>query len=151
MLIGIDSCKEPERVYHAYNDSRGVTHDFILNGLLNANRLLGKEMFHIEEWEVIGEYDVAEGRHHAFVSPLRDVVIDGIFIAKGERIRIEESYKYSAEEITHLWEETEVAEGARWACERGDYGKSSSTDSLSLRGYSWPFQWSDNDIIVSHG
>lgn len=123
MLIGIDSCKDPDRVYHAYNDKEGVTHRFILNGLKNANRILGsKAGFDLSDWEVIGEYDVAAGRHHAFVSPIKDVTVDEVFIKKGERVRIEESYKYSRDEISHLWEESGLAANTVWANAKGDYG-----------------------------
>ncbi|KAF2143838.1 uncharacterized protein K452DRAFT_268274 [Aplosporella prunicola CBS 121167] len=121
MLVGIDSCKDPDRVYRAYNDSQGVTHEFIFNGLLNANNVLGREAFKREEWEVIGEFDSLNGRHHAFVSPLKDVTIDGVAIEAGERIRIEESYKYSSDEIIQLWEDSKVAEGSFWSTSRGDY------------------------------
>ena len=123
MLIGIDSCKDPNRVYHAYNDRQNVTHEFIFNGLKHANRLMDRETFKLDEWEVIGEFDENAGRHHAFVAPLKDVVIEDVKILKGERIRIEESYKYSREEILKLWEGAGLAENAVWSNDRGDYGK----------------------------
>ncbi|KAJ4334700.1 hypothetical protein N0V95_009101 [Ascochyta clinopodiicola] len=122
MLIGIDSCKDPSRVYHAYNDRQNVTHEFVLNGLKHANKLMENETFKLDEWEVIGEYDVKAGRHHAFVAPLKDVVVEGAEIPKGERIRIEESYKYSREEILKLWEGAGLAENTVWSNARGDYG-----------------------------
>lgn len=123
MLIGIDSCKDPSRVYHAYNDCENVTHEFILNGLKHANNLMGIEAFKLDDWEVIGEFDETAGRHHAFVAPLKDVVVQDVKIPKGERVRIEESYKYSREEILELWEGAGLAENAVWCNARGDYGK----------------------------
>jgi len=122
MLIGIDSCKDPERVYHAYNDREGITHEFILNGLKHANEVMGEQAFHPSDWEVIGEFDRDAGRHHAFVSPRKDVLIDGVMILQGERIRIEESYKYSREEVQEIWEGAKLAENTVWASSRGDYG-----------------------------
>ncbi|KAI4916840.1 hypothetical protein J4E90_003343 [Alternaria incomplexa] len=122
MLIGIDSCKDPERVYHAYNDRGGVTHKFILNGLKHANALMGEEAFDIQDWEAIGEYDEQAGRHHAFVAPRKDTVVDGVHIKQGERVRIEESYKYSREEAKELWELAKLAENVVWANSKGDYG-----------------------------
>lgn len=124
MLIGIDSCKEPQRVFHAYNDREGITHGFILNGLKHANEIMGEEAFHLDDWEVIGEYDENAGRHHAFVSPRKDVVVDGVAIPQGERIRIEESYKYSSEEIKELWQRAKLADNIVFANSRGDYGTS---------------------------
>jgi len=122
MLIGIDSCKDPDRVFHAYNDRENVTRRFVLNGLKHANRIMGKDVFNLHDWEAIGEYDVDAGRHHAFVAPLKDVVIDGVPIAKGERIRIEESYKYSRDEIRDLWQATQLTENTVYSNARGDYG-----------------------------
>ncbi|KAF2871376.1 C-type lectin protein [Massariosphaeria phaeospora] len=122
MLIGIDSCKNPERVYHAYNDKEGVTHAFTLNGLKHANHVFGKEVFKLNEWEAIGEYDTAAGRHHAFVSPVKDVEIDGVKIVKGERIRIEESYKWDRGEIHRLWDQAELVENTVFSYSKGDYG-----------------------------
>jgi uncharacterized SAM-dependent methyltransferase len=142
MLIGIDSCKEPERVYseyaldciylacsltipflkEAYNDSEGVTRAFTLNGLMNANRILGTEAFKPDEWEHCGEFVEKDGYHRAFVSPLKDVVIDGVQLKKGERIRIEESWKFSTEEIEHLWSEAGLVPTTVFSTSRGDYG-----------------------------
>ncbi|KAF2799877.1 hypothetical protein K505DRAFT_320917 [Melanomma pulvis-pyrius CBS 109.77] len=122
MLIGIDSCKDPRRVYHAYNDKDDVTHDFTLNGLKHANHIMETNVFDLDDWEAIGEYDQEAGRHHAFVAPLKDVVIDGVSISKGERVRIEESYKYSREEIERLWQVAGLVENSVWSNSRGDYG-----------------------------
>lgn len=124
MLIGIDSCKDPDRVYHAYNDKENVTHSFILNGLKHANRIMGETAaFDLDEWEAIGEFDKESGRHHAFVSPLKDVIVDGVSISKGERIRIEESYKYSRDEIQRLWDGAGLAPNTIWGNSKGDYGE----------------------------
>ena len=123
MLIGIDSCKIPDRVFRAYNDRDDVTHDFTMNGLKHANKIMDKPQFNLDEWEAIGEYDADAGRHQAFVSPLKDVVVDGVSIQKGERIRIEESYKFSPEEIKQLWADTGLAENTAYYNSTGQYGQ----------------------------
>jgi len=143
MLIGIDACKDPERVYHAYNDREGLTHRFILNGLTHANRLLGSDQFQLDSWQVIGEYDTSAGRHHAFVSPLKDVVIDGVLIRKGERVRIEESYKWSDDETQALWEKVGFVESAYWSNRAGDYGKW-----LFFRGFPACPRWMNPSCIL---
>jgi EasF-like predicted methyltransferase len=122
ILMAIDACKDPEKVFHAYNDKYDITHQFILNGLVHANRLLGHEAFQLDQWVVVGEYDKVMGRHHAFVSPIQDVTIDGVRILADERIRIEESYKYSALDISRLFDAAGLVEGAKWSNELGDYG-----------------------------
>lgn len=121
MIIGLDACQNTDKVYHAYNDRQGKTHKFVLNGLLHANRLLGKGVFRLEDWAVIGEYDEVAGRHQAFYSPLKDLVIDGIYIAAGEKIRVEESYKYSSSQSDELWRQAGLVEQTRFANSSNDY------------------------------
>lgn len=123
MIVGIDACKEPERVYHAYNDCEGVTHQFVLNGLEHANEIMETEAFDMAKWKVIGEFDVENGRHHAFVTPTEDVSIGDISIAAGEKVRIEESYKFSSDETIELWKEAGLAAVEAWSTKRGDYGE----------------------------
>ncbi len=123
MLVAVDTCQDKDKVYHAYNDSIGKTHEFVLNGLAHANRLMGKEVFKLGEWKVIGEYDVSADRHHAFVTPIRDVCIDGVAIASGERVRIEESFKLSPSLCLQLWEKAGLTLGAQYRDVTGQYRK----------------------------
>lgn len=98
-VIGLDACQDPEKVYHAYNDRDGVTHQFTMNGLHHANRLLGREAFRPDDWEAIGEHDKDGERHRAFVVPRRDLQIEGVSLKQGEKVRIEESYKYNRKQV----------------------------------------------------
>ncbi|TDZ58608.1 Ergothioneine biosynthesis protein 1 [Colletotrichum trifolii] len=120
MLIGLDGCCDPAKVYHAYNDKHGVTHRFILNGLENANEILGEEAFKLEDWEVIGEYvyDEEGGRHQAFYSPVRDTYVMGTLIQQHERIQVEQSLKYSQLGAENLWNQAGLIETAGWS--KGD-------------------------------
>jgi EasF-like predicted methyltransferase len=127
MLIGVDACQDRDKVLHAYNDGEGKTHEFILNGLDHANTLSGREIFRKGEWKVIGEYDEEAGRHQAFVSPVRNVMVEGVSVEAGERIRIEESYKYSLIQSTELWEKAQLVSKARFGDSLNQYRKSSPT------------------------
>lgn len=123
-LLGLDSCTNPSKVYHAYNDSQGITHQFILNGLRHANEVLEAEAFDLNDWQVIGEYvyDIEGGRHQAFYSPTRDVNILGETIKAHERIQVEQSLKYSEDGMKKLWAEAGVVETERWMTENNEYG-----------------------------
>ena len=99
-----------------------MTHSFILNGLLHANRLLGGDAFNLEDWQVIGEYDEVNGRHHACVAPCKDATIDGVVIKAGERVHFEQSFKYSVRETEVLWGTTGFVEGTQWNNQNGKYG-----------------------------
>lgn len=102
MLIGLDACKDPERVFRAYNDSEGVTQQFYENGLTHANRVLGYEAFKSDEWEVVTGFNSDHGCHQACYSPKVDVTINGITIPKGEKLLFEEAFKYGREERDEL-------------------------------------------------
>ena len=137
ILVGLDWCTDPERVYRAYNDRDGVTRRFTLNGLDHANALLGHEAFQLDNWEAVGEYDAAGARHRAFVTPKCDVAVEGVRVEKGEWVRIEESYKFTQSRVDKIWghanrspqEEDvngvshEVVESAVWSNDKGDYSK----------------------------
>ncbi|KAH0547717.1 hypothetical protein FGG08_000207 [Glutinoglossum americanum] len=85
MLVGLDACKNPEKVWTAYNDPKGITEAFIMNGMLHANKVLGKNYFHLDDWNYIGEYNIDAGCHQAFYLPVRDVNIQNIKIKAGEK------------------------------------------------------------------
>ena len=123
MLIGIDACQDKDKVFHAYNDKEGTTLEFYFNGLINANKHLGKEIFRRAEWKVIGEYDADAGRHQAFYSPVRDVMVEGISIKAGEKVKLEESYKYSLQQSRELWKSAGLNPQAIFGNRLGDYRK----------------------------
>lgn len=98
---------------------------FILNGLVNANQILGEEVFNVEDWRVIGEYvyDDEGGRHQAFYSPVHDAVIFGETIKAHERIQVEQSLKYSQPAATKLWNTAGLTEVDKWEVGE-EYGES---------------------------
>lgn len=99
---------------------------FVLNGLQQANEILGEEVFNLDDWRVIGEYvyDGEGGRHQAFYAPVKDVYYKDIHFKAGERVQIEQSLKYSAEETAQLWRASELNEVARWSASSEAYSTS---------------------------
>ncbi|OAQ66057.1 hypothetical protein VFPPC_14279 [Pochonia chlamydosporia 170] len=165
LIVGLDSCGNPDKIYHAYNDSKGITHEFILNGLENANRIYGQDLFHIPDWKVIGEYvyDDEGGRHQAFLAPLQEVNVLGSVIKPHERIQIEQSLKYSKVGSENLWKHAGLREIGLWT--RGDeYGlhmlqKANIPFSKAPSLYApqtlptlqdWQSLWSTWDIVTKH-
>lgn len=97
-----------------------------MNGLKNANHILGEKIFNINDWKVIGEYvhDSEGGRHQAFYSPKRDIKCLGICIEEGERVQVEQSLKYSREESQALWQLAGLREIGKWTASGESYSKS---------------------------
>lgn len=111
LLIALDGCTDAHKVYSAYNDKGDVTHEFTANGLKHANQLLGYEAFKLSIWEAVGEYDQQGMRHRAFVVPNADVTVEGALIGKGEKVRIEESYKYPYQDAKKLFTQAGMRSG----------------------------------------
>ncbi len=62
LLLGLDHDNGRQKVELAYNDPKGFTRDFIMNGLKGAGRFLGDEhLFDPEKWEYVGTYNEEKG------------------------------------------------------------------------------------------
>ena len=130
MIIGLDGCKDPQKVYRAYNDSEGITRRFYENGLVHANEVLGHEAFKPNEWDIVTNFDPVTGRHQAFYSPTQDVTVNGVSLPKGEKLVFEEATKYGPEERDQLWRAAGLVQGIELANSSDDYRKWNSTYDL---------------------
>jgi EasF-like predicted methyltransferase len=103
MLVGLDACQQPERVFRAYHDSQHVTEQFYRNGLVHANKILGYEAFKPDEWEIEGFYDEESNKHQASYVALKTIHVKDFHFEKGEKIHFEDAFKYSEVESDALW------------------------------------------------
>jgi dimethylhistidine N-methyltransferase len=98
MVIGVDLRKSPEIIQRAYDDAQGVTARFSKNVLARANRELGWD-FDLDRFEHRARYDAPHGRIEIHLESLTDQTVRGpgfqVDLTAGERIHIEDSYKYS--------------------------------------------------------
>jgi dimethylhistidine N-methyltransferase len=105
MLVGVDLKKDPGLLDAAYNDSAGITAQFILNLLERMNRELDAD-FDLDRFEYEGFYNAAEGRIEIYIKSLADQIVTvagrAIRFAAGERIHTEYSCKYSIVEFQRL-------------------------------------------------
>lgn len=124
LLIGLDACKSPERVFMAYNDSKGITREFYENGLSHANAVMGYEAFKSGEWEILTGYDEHEGRHQACYSPNVNVTIGDTTIRKGEKLVFEEAFKYHRNERDELCRNAGLISQVEFGNTDNDYRKS---------------------------
>lgn len=123
ILVGVDSTNLANKVFTAYNDKIGLTEQFYRNGLEHANRLLGQSVFDQEDWDVIGVFNKDKRRHEAFIAPRKDIVKGNFLFVQGERIRIEEAYKFSSVQKSRLWRQAGLQTGATFTDSTGDYCK----------------------------
>ena len=121
VLVGVDGCEDPSRVYHAYNDQCGTTHRFYRNGLRQVNRLLGHELFKQEQWAIQGEFNAQNCRHQVFVVASENITDQEFSFSKGERIHVENSHKYPPDRLVRLWQEAGLIPGESFTNRRGDH------------------------------
>ncbi|KAI8805650.1 C-type lectin protein [Cladochytrium replicatum] len=123
-LCGIDRRNDKKVVGLAYNDPKGVTREFVMNGLDAVNDIFDERVFDRTKFEYVSIYNDVEGRHEAYYEVLVDHVLKfrapsspevrsrlgvssendtvEIQICKGEMINIEYSYKYNEDEVRRL-------------------------------------------------
>jgi uncharacterized SAM-dependent methyltransferase/formylglycine-generating enzyme required for sulfatase activity len=110
-IVGFDKRNDPAKIELAYDDSYGVTREFIMNGLDHVNRIMGKEGFMERSlFDYHSIYQEKQGRHLSHYHALQDMVITyktshknyAIKIQKDELIHVEHSYKYSLDEIESI-------------------------------------------------
>lgn len=108
-LIGFDLRKELDQMIPAYNDPQGVTAAFNLNLLERINRELGAN-FDLNKFRHYEPYDVHTGAMTSFlISMERQMVyierLKRSFVFEAwEPVHIEQSYKYTEEDINNLAE-----------------------------------------------
>ncbi|HEX5705567.1 MAG TPA: L-histidine N(alpha)-methyltransferase [Pyrinomonadaceae bacterium] len=119
LLLGADLKKDRETLERAYNDSLGVTRAFILNQLARINREFGAD-FDLWAFGLRSVYNDAEGRIDVYLESLRQqsVTIPGLDLSftleAGERIHMENAYKYDLEELSSLAQQTGFVREQTW-------------------------------------
>lgn len=105
MLIGVDLPKGAEVLEAAYDDAQGVTAAFSLNLLARANRELGAD-FDLSAFRHEARWMEAEGRVAIHLRSLADQTVtvgqSRFALREGERIHVEDSWKYGLEDFRRL-------------------------------------------------
>lgn len=107
LLLGADLKKDRATLEAAYNDALGVTRAFIVNELARINRELGGD-FDLWAFGLRSVYNAAAGRVEVYVESLRSQTVNirglnlSLSLDAGERIHMEQSYKYSVDELATM-------------------------------------------------
>lgn len=109
-LLGTDLAKDEASLLAAYDDSKGITAAFTLNLLRRINRELGGT-FDLDAFEHQATFNEGESAIQIHAESLQDqtVTIHEIDLTvrfqAGERIHIEDSYKYTPSMLERLFDE----------------------------------------------
>ena len=106
LLLGVDLRKDKSTLELAYDDPQGVTRAFIENLLVRANRECGTD-FDLARWRMRSRYREREGHIEIHLESLGSQIVrfagrGEIEFASGELIHVEDSYKYSRDELAAL-------------------------------------------------
>jgi uncharacterized SAM-dependent methyltransferase len=105
MVVGVDLKKDAGLLHRAYNDAAGVTAAFTLNLLARIKRELGAEL-DVARFAHDAFYNPAPGRIEIYARSLADQLVSiagrSFAIASGERLHVENSYKYTVVEFQAL-------------------------------------------------
>ncbi|KAI0087770.1 DUF323 domain-containing protein [Irpex rosettiformis] len=127
LLLGLDHDNDKAKVELAYDDSKGVTRDFIMNGLKVAGRSFGDEnLFSEDKWAYVGKYNTELRRHEAYYkSKLQQTVVEPsgskFEFLPDEMIRIEVSHKYSDRDAFSLFAKANLRPVNRWTDKESQY------------------------------
>ena len=107
VLLGTDLWKDEKVLMNAYNDSLGVTRDFIVNGMMHVLRACNHSMQ--EEapkdlWTYEPHINHELTQVEMWVRAKQDMhdVVPGIHVTKGERLLVEISRKFTLDDVSAL-------------------------------------------------
>ena len=109
LLLGVDLKKSPQALINAYDDATGVTAAFIKNVLGRMNRELSAD-FRLSKFAHRVEYDETIGAVTSYLESLEEQTVTILALkqsyrfARGERIHMESSYKFSYNDLIDLAE-----------------------------------------------
>ncbi|KAK9453295.1 histidine-specific methyltransferase [Dipodascopsis uninucleata] len=125
-VIGFDGRNDPHMIYNAYNEKEGITREFILNGLRHIDSIFGgkQEIFRPGDWDYEGRYHVEEGYHEANYIATKGTVVKfdnahKFHYSKGDRIKIEQSWKYNLEQISIILDASGLTPIQTWKDDSG--------------------------------
>lgn len=117
LVVGVDLRKPAKIVVPAYDDAEGVTARFTLNVLARANRELGGD-FDLQAFAHRVDYDEATGRVAIHLESLKTQTARAagrsFTFAAGERIHVEDSWKYAVDDFRALARSAGYAPGEVW-------------------------------------
>lgn len=123
LLLGADLKKDRKTLEAAYNDALGVTRAFILNQLARINREFGAD-FDLRSFKLVSIYDETVGQIDVYLESLRQQSVTipalnlSLTLAAGERIHMENAYKYDLEELSMMARQSGFDLKKSWLDER---------------------------------
>lgn len=148
LLLCTDLWKDPAVLHTAYDDPKGVTRNFILNGMAHALRSLGHpdagHAMDTFDYDCVVNQDLRQVEMWIQAKADVDQVLPGVDITQGERIMMEISRKFTPEDISGLALNAGLCLQATWASSKY------SIQLLLPPTEALTRCWADTDALFAH-
>jgi EasF-like predicted methyltransferase len=125
MIVGIDGCENQQEIALSYEGE--CNRNFILNGLLHANKLLGTEAFHIEDWDVMGRWNGEVWMHESSYVARKDLTVnlgdEEFHFRKGDKMMSIRSGKWPKKKVLEICRNASGRVAEHWTNSNESYGK----------------------------
>jgi dimethylhistidine N-methyltransferase len=148
LLLCTDLWKNPAVLHLAYDDPKGVTEKFILNGMAHALRSLNhpaaEHAMQSFKYDCVVNEDLRQVEMWVIAKESVENVLPGVNFCAGERILMEISRKFTPQDITGLAKDAGMCVQATWASTRY------SIQLLLSPKEAFQRCWNDTDALFSH-
>ncbi len=124
LLLGFDMVKGPSLLHAAYNDAQRVTARFNQNLLVRINRELGGG-FVVDQFRHVAFWNKRESRIEMHLESLQEQNVwieqleKSFHFVEGETIHTENSYKFTANSIANLLQQSGFSQEKTWTDDQG--------------------------------
>lgn len=128
LLIGMDGhlvANDRQKIWDAYHSCDDLFRKFFVNGLNNANKLLGYKLFDEKDWDILAELEeVPTTRHRFYIRAKQDIPMEGgSVIAKGQEMDWFDSHKYGEEAVCLMCAKAGLTVIKTWKAPNSDFRK----------------------------
>jgi uncharacterized SAM-dependent methyltransferase len=125
-IVAIDGCRNSSQVLKAYGAAGSTHREFLMNGLIQANRVFGREAFRKGDWELATTFDSSTGilTQDYVAKRYFEIAIgaERVRIQPGEHVNICQSGKWDSEKVASLARLAGICVRGQWQHDDADYG-----------------------------
>lgn len=128
LLIGMDGhlvADHRDKIWDAYHSSDDLFRRFFVNGLNNANKLLGYKLFDENDWDFCAELEEEPTtRHRFFIRAKKDIGMrDDKVIPKGQEMDWFDSHKYGENDVRLMCAKAGLTVMKSWKAPNSEFRK----------------------------
>lgn len=128
LLIGMDGHLvegHRDKIWAAYHSCDDLFRQFFVNGLKNANKLLGYELFDENDWDFLAEMEEEPTtRHRFYIRAKRDIPMQkGAAIPKGQEMDWFDSHKYGEDDVRLMCSKAGLTVIKSWTAPKSEFRK----------------------------